>query len=29
MGFASDVTSPKGKILTIEAGRVGGPALTP
>lgn len=29
MGFTSDVTNPKGKVLTIEAGDVGGPALTP
>jgi hypothetical protein len=29
LGFTSDVTNPKGKVLTIEAGHVGGPALTP
>ena len=29
MGFTSAVTNPRGKIVTIEAGRVGGPALTP
>jgi hypothetical protein len=29
MGFTSDVTNRKGKVLTIEAGHVGGPALTP
>jgi hypothetical protein len=28
-GFLSDVTNPKGKVLTIEAGNVGCPALTP
>lgn len=29
MGYTSDVTNPKGKILTIDAGHVGGPALSP
>lgn len=28
-GFLSDITSPKGKVTTIEAGNVGCPALTP
>ncbi|MHB1537995.1 MAG: hypothetical protein ACYCUM_07775 [Solirubrobacteraceae bacterium] len=29
MGYTSDVTNPNGKIMTIDAGHLGGPALTP